>query len=60
MSLRPRSRIETEAGTRSYPQVALEFGVTREEVCQYLTLLRRLPEELVKILKTDTRPWSCG
>jgi hypothetical protein len=30
--------------------------VTREEVCQYLTLLRRLPDDLVKSLEAETRP----
>lgn len=30
--------------------------MTREEVCQYLTLLRRLPDDLVKSLETETRP----
>ena len=55
-----RYEAATAGGTRSYREVAQDFGVTREEVCQYLTPLRRLPEELVKILETDTRPWSCG
>jgi DNA-directed RNA polymerase sigma subunit (sigma70/sigma32) len=43
-------------GTRSYREVAEEFGVTREEVCQYMTLLRRLPAELVHAVETETRP----
>ncbi len=30
--------------------------MTREEVCQYLTLLRRLPEELVSAVEKETRP----
>jgi ParB-like chromosome segregation protein Spo0J len=43
-------------GTRSYREVAEEFGVTREEVCQYLMLLRRLPAEFVKSIEMETRP----
>jgi ParB-like chromosome segregation protein Spo0J len=46
----------TARGTRSYREVAQEFGVTREEVCQYLTLLRRLPTEVVKSIEMETRP----
>lgn len=38
-------------GTRSYREVAEDFGVTREEVCQYLTLLRRLPTDVVKSIE---------
>ncbi len=26
------------------------------DVCQYLTLLRRLPDDLVKSIETETRP----
>ncbi len=51
-----RYEAATAGGTRSYREVAQEFGVTREEVCQYLTLLRRLPDDLVKSLETETRP----
>jgi hypothetical protein len=46
----------TAGGTRSYSEVAQEFGVTREEVCQYLTLLRRLPADLVSAVEMETRP----
>lgn len=45
-----------EAGTRSYRKVAEEFGVSREEVCQYLTLLRRLPAGLVSAVEKEKRP----
>jgi hypothetical protein len=31
----------------SYADVAAVFGVTREEVCQYVTLVRRLPDDIV-------------
>ena len=51
-----RYEAATAGGTRSYRQVALEFGVTREEVCQYLSLLKRLPDDLVKGIETETRP----
>jgi hypothetical protein len=51
-----RYEAATAGGTRSYREVAREFGVTREEICQYLTLLRRLPDDLVKSLETETRP----
>lgn len=43
-------------GAKSYRQVAEQFGVTRQEVCQYLTLLRRLPAELARRVETETRP----
>jgi hypothetical protein len=46
----------TAGGTRSYQKVAQEFGVTRQEVCQCLTLLRRLPDDLVKSIEVETRP----
>jgi ParB-like chromosome segregation protein Spo0J len=51
-----RYEAATAGGTRSYREVAQEFGVTREEVCQYLTLLRRLPVDMVKAIETETRP----
>jgi DNA-binding transcriptional regulator YdaS (Cro superfamily) len=43
-------------GTRSYREVAREFGVTRVEVCQYVALVRRLPPELVTKVESETRP----
>jgi DNA-directed RNA polymerase sigma subunit (sigma70/sigma32) len=46
----------TAGGTRSYREVARDFGVTREEVCQYLTLLKKLPVDLVKSVEMETRP----
>jgi ParB-like chromosome segregation protein Spo0J len=51
-----RYEAATAGGTRSYRQVALEFGVTREEVCQYLTLLRRLPPDLVSAVEKEQQP----
>jgi hypothetical protein len=47
--------VAVAGGTRTYQEVAREFGVTREEVCQYLTLLRRLPADLVASIETETR-----
>jgi hypothetical protein len=44
------------AGKRSYRGVAREFGVTREEVCQYVTLVRRLPADLVNWVEREERP----
>ena len=46
----------TAGGTRSHREVARDFGVTREEVCQYLTILKRLPAEFVKNIEAETRP----
>ncbi len=51
-----RYETATVGGTRSYREVAQEFGVTREEVCQYLTLLRRLPADLVCAVEKEKRP----
>ena len=51
-----RYEAATAGGTRSYREVAQEFGVTREEVCQYLTLLRRLPANLVSAVEMERRP----
>jgi ParB-like chromosome segregation protein Spo0J len=48
-----RYEAATAGGTRSYREVALDFGVTREEVCQYLALLKKLPAELVESLAPD-------
>ncbi len=43
----------SRAGQRSYAEVAVEFGVTREEVCQYVTLVRRLPEDMVAAVEGE-------
>ena len=51
-----RYEAATAGGTRSYREVAQDFGVTREEVCQYLSLLKRLPDDLVNDIETETRP----
>ena len=51
-----RYEAATAGGTRSYREVAQDFGVTREEVCQYLSLLKRLPDDLVKGIESETRP----
>jgi hypothetical protein len=36
--------------------VARAYGVTKASVCQYLTLLRRLPPEVLAELKVETDP----
>jgi hypothetical protein len=46
----------TAGGARSYRDIAQAFGVTREEVCQHLTLLRRLPDDLVSAVEMEKRP----
>jgi hypothetical protein len=46
----------TAGGTCSYRQVAQKFGVTREEVCQYLSLLKKLPADLVATIEKEERP----
>jgi len=51
-----RYEAATAGGTRSCREVALDFGVTREEVYQYLTLLKKLPAELVESLANETGP----
>jgi ParB-like chromosome segregation protein Spo0J len=51
-----RYEAATAGGTRNYREVAQDFGVTREEVCQYLTLLRRLPPDLVSAVEKEQQP----
>lgn len=57
-----RARVYTQALDRlgSYGRVAQEFGVTREEVCQYVTVVRRLPPELVTIVERHGNPMPDG
>jgi hypothetical protein len=40
----------------SYRTVACSFGVTREEVCQYMTLLKRLPADIRKRVESEGEP----
>ena len=40
-----------QGGAKSYAQVAMEFGLAREEVCQYLALVQRIPTDLVARLE---------
>jgi hypothetical protein len=44
------------SGSRSYREVAQEFGVTAAEICQYIALVRRLPADLVRKMETEKRP----
>jgi hypothetical protein len=45
---------ELAGGRRTYQQVADRFGVTRAAVCQYMTIINRLPTELVEALEAQT------
>ena len=38
----------------SYADVAKQFGVTRVEVCQYVTIVRRLPAAAVTQVQSET------
>ena len=40
----------------SYAEIALHFGVTREKVCHYVTLGRRLPPDLVHRVEQERAP----
>ena len=40
----------------SYAVAAAHFGVTREEVCQYVTILRRLPVAIVGAVRRENAP----
>ena len=45
-----------ESANASYATVAARFGVTRAEVCQYVTILRRLPPHLVYVVENEQDP----
>ena len=40
----------------SYAKVAVRFGVSREEVCHYVTLVKRLPADLVAVVEAEKEP----
>lgn len=44
------------AGGGSYAEAARRFGVTREEVCQYVALVRRLPAGFVREVEAERDP----
>lgn len=46
---------ELDGGHRTYQQVAEGFGVTRATVCQYLTIIRRLPDDVLRVMESETR-----
>jgi hypothetical protein len=54
----PRARLYQEAleVQGSYGKVAKRFGVTREEVCHYVTLVKRLPEDVVTRVEAEQDP----
>jgi DNA-binding transcriptional regulator YdaS (Cro superfamily) len=45
-----------EGGRRTYAEVAAKFGVTRAAVCQYLTIVRRLPADAVAAVEAEVAP----
>jgi hypothetical protein len=47
-----------EAGA-SYRTVAQLFQVTREEVCQYVALIRRLPPDVIARVDEEREPSRC-
>lgn len=52
-----RARVYERAlagGRRTYQQVADQFGVTRAAVCQYMTIIDRLPADLVDAVDAET------
>lgn len=54
----PRARMYHEAleVDGSYGKVAHRFGVSREEVCHYVTLVKRLPADLVAVVEAEQDP----
>jgi hypothetical protein len=47
---------ELGGGRRTYQQVADQSGITRAAICQYMTIINRLPADLIDALdaKTDS------
>jgi hypothetical protein len=43
-------------GRRTYQQVADRFGITRAAVCQYLAIIKRLPNDVVRAVEAETSP----
>jgi hypothetical protein len=41
----------------TYRTVARQFQVTREEVCQYMALLRRPPDDVRNLIEGTGRRW---
>lgn len=40
----------------TYGTVARRFGVTREEICQYMVVLKRLPPEMTAAIEHERDP----
>lgn len=57
----PRARLYQQAlpVEGSYGKVAKKFGVTREEVCHNVTLVKRLPPDVVAAVEAETNPMRC-
>jgi len=47
-------------GRRTYQQVADQFGLTRAAVCQYVTIVKRLPGDVVRAIEAETARADCG
>lgn len=43
-------------GKCSQAEIAAQFGVTRQEVCQYLTLVKRLPVDVIRRIERESVP----
>lgn len=54
----PRARLYQRAleVEGSYGKVAKRFDVTREEVCHYVTLVKRLPVDVVALVEREQDP----
>lgn len=47
---------ELDGGRRTYQEIADRFGVTRAAICQYLAIIRHLPDEIVRAVEAETSP----
>jgi ParB-like chromosome segregation protein Spo0J len=47
---------ELDGGRRTYQEVADRFGVTRAAVSQYLAIVKRLPDDVVRAVEAETSP----
>ena len=54
----PRARLYHQAlkAEGSYGKVAKKFAVTREEVCHYVTVVKRLPADMVMAVEGEQDP----
>lgn len=47
---------DLDGGRRTYQQVADRFRVTRAALCQYLSVVKRLPADVVDAVEAETNP----